>query len=122
MYDLKFSLVTLHVHMDNRDRTIEFYNKLLEMPIISRQEAGPNMELVFLGVEGEPNLEIIFSDEKFEYSGFSIGFDVEDLDLIKERLEVSGYKIKNEFSPSANTTLCFLDGPSGEEVELVHRS
>lgn len=114
---MKFSLVTLHVN--DMEKTLAFYNKLLEIPIVRRQPMGPGKELVFMGVNGEPNLEIIPSDTEVVYSGFSIGFDVENLAAIKERLAANGYMIKREMSPGPSFILCFLDGPNGEEVELV---
>jgi hypothetical protein len=102
-------------------KSLDFYNAMLEIPIISRQPIGPDKELVFLGVEGEANLELIPTDEDISYSGFSIGFEVDNLPAMKERLAANGYAIKREFSPEPSMTLCFLDGPNGEEVELIAR-
>lgn len=117
---MKFSLVTLYVN--DMEKSLKFYSELLEMAIIHRQPAGPGKELIFLGIDGNVNLELIPSDTEVSYSGFSIGFDVEDLLIVKERLESNGYKIKREMSPSPVLTLCFFDGPNGEEVELVARN
>jgi hypothetical protein len=39
--------------------------------------------------------------------------------IVKKRLAANGYAIKREFSPEPATVLCFLEGLSGEEVELV---
>ncbi|MDR2940934.1 MAG: VOC family protein [Clostridiales bacterium] len=114
---MKFALVTLHVK--DMQKSITFYNNLLEIPIVRRQPAGPDSEMVFFGKADEAQLELVPSDTNISYSGFSIGFEVDSLATIKERLASNGYNIKNEFSPVPTTTLCFLDGPNGEEVELI---
>lgn len=114
---IQFSLVTLHVH--DMEKSLHFYNILLQIPILRKQAIGPQKELIFMGVEGQPNLELIPSDDMVSYSGFSIGFEVQDLAAVKNRLSSNGYAIKQEFSPSPSTTLCFLDGPNGEQVELI---
>lgn len=64
-------------------------------------------------------LELIATDEKITYSGFSIGFEVDNLEEIKEKLNKNNYVIMREISPHASLTLCFLEGPNGKEVELI---
>ncbi|MDF2842721.1 MAG: Glyoxalase/bleomycin resistance protein/dioxygenase [Herbinix sp.] len=113
---MKFSLTTLYVK--DMEKSLEFYNTLIGLPIVRRQVIGEDKELVFLG-DGDTLLELIPSDGNVQYAGFSIGFDVDDLLEAKERLENNGYKIKREMSPNSSLTLCFLDGPNGEEVELL---
>ncbi len=115
---MKFSLVTLHVK--DMEKALAFYNGLLEMPIAGRQPIAPGKELIFLG-GGDVKLELVPSDTEISYSGFSVGFDVEDLSAVKKRLSDNGYSVKNEYSPAPNLTLAFLDGPCGEEVELIER-
>ena len=51
---MKYSLTTLQVN--DMEKTIEFYNGLLGIPITRRQQIGPGKELVFMGMESEPNL------------------------------------------------------------------
>ncbi len=116
---MKFSLTTLHVQ--DMQKALYFYHTLLEMPIVRRQPIGPDKELIFLGVEGEPNLELVPAEEGVQYSGFSVGFDVEDLAATKEKLAANGYPVKREMKAGPVLTLCFLQGPGGEEVELLGR-
>ncbi|MFT4145810.1 MAG: VOC family protein [Mobilitalea sp.] len=113
---MKFSLATLYVK--DMEKSLEFYNTLIGLPIVRRQVIGEGNELVFLGA-GDTLLELIPTDGNVQYAGFSIGFEVEDLLAAKEQLENNGYKIKREMSPNPSLTLCFLDGPNGEEVELL---
>lgn len=114
---MKFAVVTLYVK--DMEKSLTFYNTLLEMSIIRKQPIGEEKELVFLGNGGEVQLELIPSDEDVTYSGFSIGFETENLLLAKKCLEDNGYPIKSEMAPNPFTTLCFLQGPNGEEVELI---
>lgn len=114
---MKFALVTLYVQ--DMEKSLTFYNNILEIPIIKRQPIGSGKELVFLGIDNEVNLELIPSEDKITYSGFSIGFETKDLPSAKQRLADNGYAVKREFSPAPSTTLCFLDGPNGEQIELI---
>jgi lactoylglutathione lyase len=100
------------------EKSLEFYNGLLGMPIVRRHNIESGEELVFMG-DGDLMLELIPSGGKISYAGFSVGFEVEDLPAIKERLRMHGYSVKREFSPDNSTILCFLTGPNGEDVELV---
>lgn len=112
------SLFTLHVK--DMDKAMEFYNKLLGIPVVRTIPTQDGKSIVFLGVDGHPNLELIPSSSDVRYDGFSIGFHVDNLEEAKTRLSNSGHPVKKEFSPSPNTVLCFLDGPNGEEVELIY--
>jgi len=114
---MKFALLTLHVK--DMDKSLAFYHELLEMPIVRRQPPGPGKELVFLGQDGDVNLELIPAEGDTVFSGFSAGFVVEDLAAVKERLAAHGYPVKREFSPNPSLILSFLDGPDGEEIELI---
>ncbi|MDR2740593.1 MAG: VOC family protein [Treponema sp.] len=116
---MKFALVTLYV--ENMEKSLEFYNKLLEIPIVGRHKIESGEDLVFMGMDDGVKLELISSNGKISYSGFSIGFEVDDLPAIKERLNVCGYSVKREMSPNNSTTLYFLTGPNGEDVELIGR-
>lgn len=110
-------LLTLHVH--NMEKSLAFYSTLMGLSILRRQPTGEGREMVFLGKDEVSCLELISSDTATAYTGFSIGFSVDDLVVTKERLAQHGYTIEQEFSPSPDTTLCFFDGPNGEKIELI---
>lgn len=112
---MKFALATLYV--TDMPKSLVFYNQLLEIPILGNHEN----KMVFLGLEGHPGLELIATDTPTPHSGFSIGFEVPNMDAITARLAQNGYPIKRQFSPDGTTKLCFLDGPDGEEVELIQK-
>lgn len=112
-----FSLTTLYVQ--DMEKSLSFYNGLLGLPIVRKQLLPNGQTLLFMGMQGQPLLELIPSEQAVSYSGFSIGFNVEDLPSLRQRLAASGYAIKREFSPDDTTILCFLNGPNGEEIELI---
>lgn len=114
---MKFSLATIYVK--DMDKSLYFYNELLQLPLIGRHKMGPNAELAFLGIEGDANLELIANGKDNEYKGFSIGFTVENLDETLKLLEENGHPLIKEINPSPDMRLCFVNGPDGEEVELM---
>lgn len=107
------------LYVTDMEKSLEFYHDLLENPVLRKQPIGEGKELIFLGKEGGAVLELLPSDSAITYSGFVIGFEVENLSAVKARLENAGYPIKQEMNPNPSTTLCFLEGPNGEEVELI---
>ncbi len=115
---MKFQLVTLYVK--DMNKALEFYNGLLDLPILKRQKMG-DKELVFLGNVGNVNLELIETTEEIKYKGFSIGFEVNDIETLRDDLKQNGYLIKSEIKPNPYLTLYFLDGPNGEEIELIEQ-
>ena len=114
---MKSVLITLYT--EDVQKSLDFYNGLLEIPIIRRQTVGNGEELVFLGVGGIETLELVPADAGTAYAGFSIGIEVVDILTIKKRLEENGYPTEPIVSVNESTTLCFLEGPNGEKVELI---
>ena len=92
------------------------------MPVLRRQKVDENKELIFLGDKNGVQLELIQTDEEVVYSGFSIGYEVENLNETKKILINEGYEVINEFSPSEKIQLCFIKGPNGETIELIEYS
>lgn len=113
---MKYALTSLYVA--DMEKALSFYEGLLGISVLRRVDT-PGGELVFLGEEGKPNLELVAQQGPVAYGGYSIGFEVEDLAGLKRRLAQAGYETHREFQPGPGTTLCFVKGPGGEEVELI---
>lgn len=111
---MRFAFTALFVK--SMAKTLAFYNDILEMPILHRD----GNDMVVLGVQGEPGLELIASENEVSYSGFVLSFEVERLDALKEKLAQNGHPIEQEFHRNG-ATLAFLKGPNGEDVELIAR-
>ena len=109
----------LALHVKDMEKSLAFYSTLLGLSVLRRHSPGEGREMVFLGEDGKPRLELILTGEGATYAGFSIGFPVDDLAGIKERLARHGYPVTREVVAGPDTTLCFLEGPNGEQVELI---
>lgn len=114
---MKFALVTLYVN--DIEKTLDFYNNVLGLPVIGRHSIGEGKELIFLGEKDKPSIELVPTDEPTSYSGFSIGFDVTDLEVTKKTLAQNGYSIEREMNTGDTGIICFFTGPNGETIELM---
>lgn len=117
---MKFTFATLHI--TNMDKSIGFYNGLLGLEVLRRTKTNDG-ELAFLGVEGQPNLELVFSPRNVgDMAGFSIGIEVESLEEATQMMEENGYPLKSgPISPAPGVTFSFFTGPDGEEIELIQQ-
>lgn len=114
---MKFSLVTLYTK--DMEPSLKFYRDVIGMNVI-REIDIPGGKIAFLGEQGNVQLEIIAGDQHETPAGFSIGFDVEDMDAEMQRLEALGVKKLSGPTPAGgNAVLSFFEGPGGETVELV---
>lgn len=116
---MKFSLLTLYV--EKLEPSLIFYRDLMGMAEVERIQT-PNGAIVFLGENDNVQLELIESSEHkgMKYTGFSVGFDVEQMEIEIEKLEAKGFrKISGPMSPNGSTLLAFFEGPNGEKIELI---
>ena len=116
---MKFSLVTLY--MEELEPSLAFYRDLLGMQELRRIDT-PGGAIVFLGQGGNVELELIAGKQYAgsRYTGFSIGFDVDDMEAAIAKLEEQGIKkVSGPANAGGTTILAFLEGPSGEQVELI---
>lgn len=119
---MKFSFVTIHVR--DFEKSLAFYHELLGLNLIRRSKTGDG-ELAFLGEEGVPNLELVYSPKNSgnTYTGFSIGIVVDSLEKGTELMEKNGHRLlRGPISPAPGTTFSYFAGPDDEEVQLVEFS
>ena len=113
---MKFNHVTLFV--TDIEKSLSFYNGVLGLAIV-RRIPGPTGP-VFLGIEGEPLVELIGGQEKPVFSGFSVGFGVDSLDEATKKMEDAGYKkLRGPISPNPSVKFSFFPDPDGAEIQLV---
>lgn len=116
---MKFDFVTLYVK--DLAASLAFYHQLLGLTIL-RRFAIEGGEIVFVGANGQPAIELIASPDHAEntYSGFSIGIEVASLDEATARLAKAGFPvIRGPVSPGGGTRFSFIRDPNGIEVELI---
>ncbi|NLW78182.1 MAG: VOC family protein [Ruminococcaceae bacterium] len=116
---MKFDFVTLYVK--DMAASLEFYHQLLGLTIL-RRFSIENGEIVFVGANGQPAIELIAGPDNAQntYSGFSIGIEVASLDEATARLGQAGFPvIRGPVSPDGATRFSFIQDPNGIEVELI---
>jgi len=76
---MKIDFVTIHV--EDIERSITFYNRVLGMQVSRRFSPRPGMEIAFMGGSGV-QVEFIHEDQAPPYkgSGISLGFYVADME------------------------------------------
>lgn len=119
---MKFSFITLYVK--DMEKSLACYRDTIGLAVLSRN-ATEDGELAFLGIEGEPNIELIMSPTfaQNSYKGFSVGFEVESLEASTAVMEAAGYaRLRGPIMPHPGAVFSFFDGPNGEEIQLIeHR-
>jgi len=116
---MKFCWCTLSVK--NLDKSINFYQDIVGLPLGRRFPAGPGVEICFMG-EGETKLELV-CEQKYSIPtgvGVSLGFEVKSvedmLDFLKEReIEPSS----GPFQPNPHIKFFFIEDPDGYSVQFV---
>jgi lactoylglutathione lyase len=119
---MKFSMVTIYVK--NMEKSLSFYHELLGLDIVRRKPYNDG-ELAFLGIAGQPNIELIYAPDfagQTSYSGFSVGIEVDSLEAATERMKQAGFpRIRGPVSPSPGVSFSFFHDPNGVEIELIER-
>lgn len=116
---MKFAYITLYVQ--DMDKSLALYHDLLGLAVLERQST-PDGELAFVGVTGQPSIELVCSPAFADttYSGFSIGIEVPSLPEAAERMQAHGYPLlRGPFSPQPTLAFSYFRGPDGEEVQLI---
>ncbi|MBU5484396.1 VOC family protein [Clostridium sp. MSJ-11] len=117
---MKFCWSTLTVK--DMEESLKFYTGIVGLPIVQRFQAGPGMEIAFLG-DGETKVELIHDKEVKEVNmgaDVSLGFEVESLDKMAVLLEENGIKIEaGPFQPNPSTRFFFVLDPNGLTIQFI---
>ncbi|HEY5561541.1 MAG TPA: VOC family protein [Clostridiaceae bacterium] len=117
---MKFCWTTLMVK--NMDESLKFYQDIIGLNVSRRFNAGPGVEIAFLG-DGDTKVELICNKATEEVSftsSISLGFEVNSLDemmvLVKEKsIEIHG----GPFQPNPHTKFFYVMDPNGLKVQFV---
>lgn len=120
---MKFLWTTIHVK--NMEESLKFYQEVVGLKLVNRFNAGPGMEISFLG-EGDTKLEIICS-EKFQSfnpgNGVSMGFKVESLEDALKMVNDKKYKvITGPCQPNPNIKYFIFLDPNGYKIQFAEQS
>ena len=117
---MSFCWVTIHVK--NMNESLEFYQELVGLKLNQRFEAGPDMELAFLG-EGETQVELIYNGKNSDMNfgeNISLGFKVNSVDEKMEFIKEKGLEIHSgPFQPNSSTSFFFVLDPNGLKIQFV---
>ncbi len=117
---MKFCWSTLYVR--DMEESLRFYTEIAGLPISRRFQAGPGMEIVFLG-DGETKVELICdaAHEAAPVGGdISWGFTVESLDDMLTLVKEKGIPVHSgPFSPNPHTRFFFVLDPNGLKIQFV---
>lgn len=120
---MKFCLSTIMVK--DMAESLKFYHDIIGLTPNQRFQAGPDMEIAFLG-EGETQIELICDRNAQEEinigEGISLGFEVEDLDKMLDFIKKEKIQIHSgPFQPNPNTRFFYILDPNGLKIQFVEQ-
>lgn len=117
---MKFCWSTLTVK--NMEESLKFYQEIIGLGLNHKFQAGPGMEIAFLG-DGETKIELIYDKEVKEVNmgeHISLGFEVSNLDETMELVKEKGIAIHSgPFQPNPNTRFFFILDPNDLKIQFV---
>ncbi|MEA4816330.1 MAG: VOC family protein [Lachnospiraceae bacterium] len=120
---MKFCWSTLMVK--NMEESLDFYQEIAGLKLESRFNAGPRVEIAFLG-DGETKIELICNKEKTEINvgeDISWGFEVDSVDRFMEFVKGKDVNIHSgPFQPNPKTRFFYVIDPNGLKIQFVEHS
>lgn len=119
---MKFCWITLNVK--NMEESINFYHDILGLKIAERFMLGDDTEIAMLGENEGTKVELIVNKRNtVQYTGFSIGFEVDSLDKAMILMNEKNIPIiRGPISPNPSTSFFFINDPNGVEVQIVQHN
>ena len=121
---MKFLWTTLYVK--KLEESIAFYSNLLGLQVVRRFNAGPGIEIAFMGngIEDETLVELLAdsNNKAVTYSEFiSIGFAVDSLDIMLDIVKRENISIHTgPFETPGSKYFCIKD-PNGLNVQFFQQ-
>ena len=117
---MSFCWVTINVK--DMKESLEFYEKIVGLKVNQKFEAGPGIEIAFLG-EGETQIELMYNKENRQIDlnqDISLGFKVDSVDEKMKFVKEEGFEIHSgPFQPSPEVKFCFVQDPNGLRIQFV---
>ena len=111
---MKFCWTTIMVN--NLEESLEFYQHIVGLKLNKRFEAGPGVEIAFLG-NGETQVELVDNKNNNQVNlgtDISLGFEVESLDQLMAFLKTKNIEIHSgPFQPNPQVKFLFVTDPNG---------
>lgn len=119
---LRMNWITLRVR--DLEASLQFYHRILGLPV-ERQFDSRGRQIVMLGQEGQPKIELIQGSEAAlkPECGVSVGFEVASLEDAIEELNSHGIPVaRGPVSPNPHLRFFYVLDPDGFEVQLAQHS
>lgn len=117
---MKFCWSTLMVK--NMEESLKFYQEIVGLKIDRRFNAGPGVEIVFLG-EGETKVELICNENNKDINvgkDISWGFEVKSLDEMMALVKEKGIEIQGGIlQPNPHVRFFYVLDPNGLKIQFV---
>lgn len=117
---MKFCWSTIRVN--DMEESLKFYQEIVGLNISRRFEAGPGVEIGFLG-DGETKVELICDENSKNVNlgeDISLGFEVDSVDKMMKFLKEKGIDIHSgPFQPNPHTKFFFVMDPNGLKIQFV---
>lgn len=109
------------IHVNNLEKSIEFYKNILKLELTRQFNAGP-LEIAFLNA-GDVEIELIEnkSENNISHSeNISMGFKVDSVNAMIEEIKSKGINIHSgPFEPNPHIKFFFIKDPNGVLIQLV---
>ncbi len=117
---MKFCWVTLTVN--NMEESLKFYQEIAGLTVDRRFNAGPGIEIAFLG-DGETKVELICNkavEKVIIGQDISLGFEVKSVDEMMAFVREKGLAIHSgPIQPNPHTRFFFILDPNGLKIQFV---
>ena len=117
---MKFCFTTLMVK--NLEKSLKFYKDIAGLNMNRRFNAGPGVEIAFIG-DGETKIELICNEDTKKVSfgdSISIAFEVSSVDEMMTFAKEKGITIHSgPFRPNAFIKFFYVLDPNGLKIQLV---
>ena len=117
---MKFGWVTLTVK--NMEESLRFYKEIVGLEVVRRFNAGPGVEIAFLG-DGETKVELVCNEASKEVSfgqNISLGFEVYSLDETMSLVKEKGIDVHSgPFQPNEHIKFFYVLDPNGLKIQFA---
>lgn len=114
------------VYVKNLDESVAFYSDLPGLKVMNRFQAGPQVEIAFMGngTENETMIELL-EDKSSRSVDFtecvSVGFEVDSVEAMLEAVKSRNIPVHGEPMETPASVFFFIKDPNGFNVQFFER-